>query len=225
MCMHAANNNSRSGIRYWLFQKHCECTPIKPFYCHTGWKITLVSSCFIHVTELHYALVEGEALAVANTPDKAQFFVLGCSDLLIAVDHKPLLKVFGERSLEEITIARLLNLKKKPLRYRFRMVHISGVQHKVAVALSLHPCGPAEPALLVLQETTPPPLMTSCHMPSICLEYHGHHIGAGQTGPKQQGPPSWPLLLKLTSLISDISYHPLSRNTIRSVTSSTLVIA
>ena len=84
--------------------------------------------------------------------DKAQFFVLGCSDLLFAVDHKPLLKVFGECSLKEITIARLLNLKEKPLRYRFRMVHFPGVQHKVAVALSLHPSGPTEPALLVLPD-------------------------------------------------------------------------
>lgn len=84
--------------------------------------------------------------------DKAQFFVLGCSDLLFAVDHKPLLKVFGECSLKEITIARLFNLKEKPLRYRFRMVHFPGVQHKVAVALSLHPSGPTEPALLVLPD-------------------------------------------------------------------------
>ena len=30
----------------------------------------LVSSRFIHVTELHYALMEGEALAVANALDK-----------------------------------------------------------------------------------------------------------------------------------------------------------
>ena len=94
--------------------------------------------------------MEGEALAVANALDKAQFFVLGCSDLLIAVDHKTLLKVFGGCSLKEITISRLLNLKEKPLRYRFRMVHIPGVLHKVAVALSLHPSGPMEPALLVL---------------------------------------------------------------------------
>ena len=74
----------------------------EPFCCRTGWKITLVGSRFTHAAESRYAPVEGEALAVADALDKARFFVLGCSNLIIAVDHKPLLKVFGDRSLEEI---------------------------------------------------------------------------------------------------------------------------
>ena len=40
--------------------------------------------------------MEGEALAFADALDKARFFVLGCSDLIIAVDHKLLLKVFSD---------------------------------------------------------------------------------------------------------------------------------
>ena len=70
--------------------------------------------------------MEGEAFAVADALDKARFFVLGCSDLIIAVDHKPLLKVFSDQSLE-ISNPRLRNLKKKTLHYKFRMVHIPGV--------------------------------------------------------------------------------------------------
>ena len=58
-----------------------------------------------------YAPVEGEALAVADALDKARHFVLGCSDLQIAVDHKPPLKLFGDRSLEDISNTRLRNLK------------------------------------------------------------------------------------------------------------------
>ena len=27
---------SKHGIGYWLFQKHCDCTPVKPFCCRTG---------------------------------------------------------------------------------------------------------------------------------------------------------------------------------------------
>ena len=60
-----------------------------------------------------YAPVEGEALAVADALDKARHFVLGCSDLIVAVDHKPLLKLFGDRSLEDIPNTRLQNLKEK----------------------------------------------------------------------------------------------------------------
>jgi len=42
------------------------------------------------------ALAEEEALPVADALDKGIFFVLGCSDLISAVDHKPLLKVFSD---------------------------------------------------------------------------------------------------------------------------------
>ena len=62
----------------------------------------------------------------------------------MAVDHKPLLKLFGDRSLEDIPNSRLRNLKEKTLRYRFRMIHIPGVKHRVADGLSRHPVDPAE---------------------------------------------------------------------------------
>ena len=55
------------------------------------------------------------------------------SDLIVAVDHKPLLKILGDRSLDVITNTFLRNLKDKSLRYRFRMVYISGIHNKVSV--------------------------------------------------------------------------------------------
>ena len=83
--------------------------------------------------------MEGEALAVVNALDKAKYFVLGCADLIVAVDHKPLLKLFGDRALEDIPNSRLRNLKEKTLRYRFCMVHVPGVKNKVVDGLSRHP--------------------------------------------------------------------------------------
>ena len=50
----------------------------------------LVGSRFTHPKESRYAPIEGEALAVADALDKARHFVLGCNNLVIAVDHKPL---------------------------------------------------------------------------------------------------------------------------------------
>ena len=166
-----ATDWSKHGIGFWLFQKHCKCPSDVPFCCHTGWKITLVGSRFTHAAESRYAPVEGEALAVADALDKARFFVLGCTNLIIAVDHKPLLKIFGERSLDEISNARLRNLKEKTLRYKFDMIHIPGVRHKVADALSRHPTGWTSAAILVLpddiaaaSETYPPlPASTAEH--------------------------------------------------------------
>ena len=55
---------SKTGIGFWLFQKHCTCPGSQPFCCHNGWKITMVGSRFTHAAETRYAPVEGEALAV-----------------------------------------------------------------------------------------------------------------------------------------------------------------
>jgi hypothetical protein len=137
-----ATDWSKTGIGFWLFQKHCDCSGEEPFCCTDGWKTTLIGSRFTHSAESRYAPVEGEALAVADALDKARFFVLGCSKLIIAVDHKPLLKIFGDRSLEDIPNARLRNLKEKTLRYKFRMIHIPGVKNRAADSVSRYPSGP-----------------------------------------------------------------------------------
>ncbi len=81
----------KSGIGFWLFQKHGMCTPVKPFCCKEGWKIVLVGSRFTTGAESRYKPIEGEALAVVDSLYKARHFVLGCKDLIVVVDHKPLL--------------------------------------------------------------------------------------------------------------------------------------
>ena len=136
-----ATDWSRNGIGFWLFQKHCTCPRVQPFCCPTGWKVTLVGSRFTQSAESRYAPIEGEALAVADALEKTRYFVLGCEDLIIAVDHKPLLKVFGDRCLEDIPNTRLRNLKEKTLRYKFRMVHIPGAKHRAADSVSRYPSG------------------------------------------------------------------------------------
>ena len=157
-----ATDWSKSGIGFWLLQKHCSCLGSKPFCCHSGWKVTLVGSRFTHSAESRYAPVEGEALAVVNALEKAKHFVLGCKNLIIAVDHKPLLKLFGNRSLEDIPNSRLRNLKEKTLSYRFQMVHVSGVKNKVADGLSRHPSDPAEE--IYLPDDIASMSMHQCHL-------------------------------------------------------------
>ena len=129
----------KDGIGFWLLQKHCSCQQITPLCCRSGWKIVLVGSRFTTKTESRYAPIEGEALAVVDALKKARHFVLGCKDLIIAVDHKPLLKVFSDRSLHDINNTRLLNLKEKTLQFRFNIIHVPGIRHAAADALSRHP--------------------------------------------------------------------------------------
>ncbi|GFO50205.1 retrovirus-related pol polyprotein from transposon opus [Plakobranchus ocellatus] len=141
MCL--ATDFSKNGIGFWLLQKHCECTSSKPFCCRLGWKVTLVGSRFTSPAESRYAPIEGEALAVVDALEKTRHFVLGCPNLIIAVDHRPLLKVFGDRSLEAIPNPRLRNLKEKTLKYRFHITHIPGVRHVPADTISRNPVGAA----------------------------------------------------------------------------------
>ncbi|RUS74671.1 hypothetical protein EGW08_017577 [Elysia chlorotica] len=145
-----ATDWSKNGIGFWLFQKHCSCPSAKPFCCKTGWRITLVGSRFTSGAESRYAPIEGEALAVVDALDKARHFTLGCSDLIVAVDHKPLLKTFGDRCLDDLPNPRLRNLKEKALRYRFRVVHIPGIRHAAADAMSRKPV--SEPCMLTLPD-------------------------------------------------------------------------
>jgi len=171
-----ATDRSRHGIGFWLFQKHCKCKSDEPFCCPTGWKITLVDSRFTHAAESCYAPVEGKALAVADALDKARCFVLGCTDLIITVNHKPLLKIFGDWSLDEISNARLCNLKEKTLRYKFRMVHIPRVRHKAADVLSRHPTGSTSPEMLELPDDIAVASETPIPLPASNA---GHNFMAG----------------------------------------------
>ena len=139
-----ATDWSKTGIGFWLLQKHCQCPETHPLCCKTGWRSTLSGSRFTHAAETRYHPIEGEALAVVDALDKARYFVLGCTNLTIAVDHKPLLKIFEDRSLEGISNPRLRNLKEKTLRYRFQMIHVPGIKHRIADCISRHPTGEAE---------------------------------------------------------------------------------
>ena len=84
-----------------------------PNCCQTGWKITLAGSRFLQDAETRYAPIEGEALAVAWGLEQTKYFTLGCDDLLVVTDHKPLTKILGDRMLDEIHNTRLFRLKQR----------------------------------------------------------------------------------------------------------------
>ena len=84
---------SKTGIGYWLRQKYCGCESSKPDCCTEGWRITLAGSRFLKSSETRYAPIEGEALAIAWALEDSRFFTLGCDDLMITTDHKPLVRI------------------------------------------------------------------------------------------------------------------------------------
>ena len=130
---------SMNGIGYFLTQKQCTCVPQVPDCCPDGWQIILAGSRFLSGAESRYAPIEGEALAVAWGLEQTRFFTQGCDDLLIVSDHKPLVKIFGDRTLDEIANTRLFRLKQRTLPWRFEIMHMPGTSNKAADAASRHP--------------------------------------------------------------------------------------
>ena len=61
--------------------------------------------------------------------ESTKHYTLGNTKLLVATDHKPLLKILGDRKLEDIPNPRLVNLKEKTLRWQFSIIHIPGKFH------------------------------------------------------------------------------------------------
>ena len=131
---------SRRGIGYFLSQKHCKCTGKLPDCCRDGWKVTLAGSRFLSDTESRYAAVEGEALAIAWSLEQTRYFTQGCSKLLVVTDHKPLVKLFGDRTLDEITNTRLFRLKQRTLQWHFDIAYCPGKTNLAADATSRNPC-------------------------------------------------------------------------------------
>ena len=130
---------SKTGIGYWLFQKHCTCNSDLPQCCNDGWKITLAGSRFLRPAEQRYAPIEGESLAIAWALEDTKFFTMGCDDLIVATDHKPLVKIFSDRALDEITNTRIFNLKQRTLKWRFKPIHIPGKLIPASDATSRNP--------------------------------------------------------------------------------------
>ena len=112
------------GIGYFLLQKHCDCSSDLLDCCESGWRITLAGSRFLNGAEERYAAVEGEALAIAWGLQHTKYFTQGCDNLLVVTDHKPLVKILGDRTLDEIDNSRLFCLKQRTLPWRFEIVHM-----------------------------------------------------------------------------------------------------
>ena len=130
---------SNRGIGYFVLQKHCDCSTDAPDCCPEGWRVTLAGSRFLSPAEQRYAPIEGEALAVAWGLEQSRYFTQGCDNLLVVTDHKPLVKVLGDRTLDEITNSRLFRLKQRTLPWRFEIIHMPGKVNHAADATSRHP--------------------------------------------------------------------------------------
>ena len=103
----------QTGIGFLLLKKTCSCTVLTPLCCDEGWIVVFAGSRFTTGAESRYSPVEGEMLGAAWAMKKCQLFILGCDSFLLALDHKPLLSLLGQKDLEDIENPRLQNLTRK----------------------------------------------------------------------------------------------------------------
>ena len=131
---------SKTGIGFVILQKHCKCPDDAEarMCCTKGWKPVYCSSRHLDAKERNFRPIEGEALAVDWALKKGRLFLLGNENFDIIVDHKPLVKIFGDKPLHEIENPILQNFKERALPFSFRMRYIKGASNH-ADTLSRYP--------------------------------------------------------------------------------------
>ena len=104
------------GIGFALTQKHCKCSgPVNPNCGKGHWKLVFAGSRFTKKNERDlFSPNEGECLATVFGLTRCRMFTLGCPNLTLVVDHRLLLRVLNNRSLDSIENPRLLKLKENP---------------------------------------------------------------------------------------------------------------
>ena len=167
----------KTGLGYVLMQKHCTCPETRPTCCPAGWRVCGVGSRFTSPAESRYSPTEGEALSITNGLEKTKYFTLGCDNLVVGTDHKPLLGIFGDRSLDGIDNPRLRRLKEKSFGWSFKLIHVPGRLHGGPDALSRYGLSDQQVASLESQEQVPS---------TTCYDHSAHHLFTLMARP--QGP-------------------------------------
>ena len=94
--------------------------------------------------EQNYVAIEGEALAIAWTLEQSKYFTLGCEDLLVVTDHKPLVPILSDKDLNSISNPRIIRLKQRTLAWMFDIAHMPGISNLFSDAVSRHPSANGE---------------------------------------------------------------------------------
>jgi transposase InsO family protein len=122
------------GLGFVLRQQH-----------EDGWRLVQCGSRFITDTEARYAVIELEMLGVVWAVKKLRVFLQGLPSFEIMVDHRPLVPILNQYTLDQVENLRLQRLKEKLQTYSFTASWQCGKDHALADALSRAPVSDPSP--------------------------------------------------------------------------------
>ena len=101
------------------------------------WQPVAFASRSLNETELRYAQIEKEALALVYACEKFSEYVLG-KVILLETDHKPLVPLLGSKSLDTLP-PRVLRFRIRLMRFQYSINHVPGKTLYMADTLSRAP--------------------------------------------------------------------------------------
>ena len=116
------------GLGYALLQLHGD-----------RWRLVQCGSRFLTDTESRYAMVELELLAVVWALRKCRIFLQGLQHFKLIIDHRPLIPILNDYTLDAVENPRLQRLKEKTSLYNFTAIWQKGKDHVIPDALSRAP--------------------------------------------------------------------------------------
>ena len=101
------------------------------------WRPVAFASRALTDTEVRYAQIEKEALALTWALEKFSEYVLGKS-IILETDHKPLVPILGRKSLDTLP-PRVLRFRLRLMRFQYTIHHVPGKTLYTADTLSRAP--------------------------------------------------------------------------------------
>ena len=122
------------GLGFALLQQH-----------GSTWKLVMCGSRFTTETESRYSMIELELLGVVWATRKCRLYLLGLPHYEVITDHKPLVPILNQYTLDMIETPRIQRLKEKLQLYSFTATWRKGKDHAIPDALSRAPVRDPEP--------------------------------------------------------------------------------
>ncbi len=103
------------------------------------WRVVQAGSRFIAPAESRYAMIELECLGAAWAMIKCKSFLEGLPQFELVLDHRPLIPILNDYSMDQLDNQRLLRLRLKMSRFCFHARWVPGKENIEADALSRSP--------------------------------------------------------------------------------------